>query len=217
MVNSKEWNWDIAQHEAWLIPSEESYYYAEKWKSENRRRLLDLGCGLGRHSVFFYEKGFEVSSCDLSEYGVEHLRRWQSEKGFSFPTAVCDMKELPFADNSFDCIYAYHVLSHTDTIGFKQVLSEVRRVLRPNGEIFFDLCSKSSRSFTESNYPHIDENTLRFIGGIEDGIPHFFVDREDIYALMTEFKLNKIRHIFDLDTPLSRGGGTHYFIEADTI
>lgn len=214
MVNSKEWNWGIAEQDAWLIPSEESYYYAEKWRRENKRRLLDLGCGLGRHSIFFHEKGFNVSACDLSEYGVEHLRRWQKENNISFPTAICDMKNLPFNDNSFDCIYAYHVLSHTDTEGFKQVLSEIHRVLSAGGEIFFDLCSKDSWSFTKSDYPKIDDNSLRFIGGIEDGIPHFFVNREDIDSLMSGFRLNKIRHIFDLDTPLSRGGGTHYFIEA---
>lgn len=215
MINSKEWDWNAVEREAWLTPSEESYYYAEKWRRENRRRLLDLGCGLGRHSIFFSEKGFDVSACDLSECGVEHLRSWQKENGVSFPTAVCDMKKLPYEDGSFDCIYAYHVLSHADTEGFKQTLSEVHRVLRAGGEIFFDLCSKDSWSFTRSGYPRIDENSLRFVGGIEDGIPHFFVDREDIDKLMDGFALNKVRHIFDLDTPLSRGGGTHYFIEAD--
>lgn len=217
MVNSKEWNWKEAEQDAWLAPSEESYYYAEKWLGEGRKRLLDLGCGLGRHSVFFHKRGFRVTSCDLSEYGVNHLREWQKREGADFRTVVCDMKKLPFADNAFDCIYAYHVMSHTDTAGIKQVLAEVRRVLKPGGAIFFDLCSKDAWSYTCSDYPHADENTLIFQGGVEDGIPHFFVNLNDIVKLLSDFRVNKIRHIDDVRTPLGRGGGRHYFIEAIAV
>ena len=43
----------VEDKSAWLDPCEESYYYAEKWKREGRKSILDLGCGLGRHSVLF--------------------------------------------------------------------------------------------------------------------------------------------------------------------
>ncbi len=215
MVESREWDWKNMQRETWLIPSEESYYYAAKWQGEGRTRLLDLGCGLGRHSVFFDAHGFRVTAIDLSEYGVKNLREWQKKNGTDFRAVVGDMKALPFADNAFDCIYSYHVLSHTDMEGLRQILSEVRRVLKPGGEIFFDLCSKSGWAFNHSDYPHIDENTLRFVGGPEDGIPHCFVDEDDIKALMTGFEVKKLRHIDDIRTETWNGGGMHYFIEAD--
>ena len=217
MVESREWDWKNMQRETWLIPSEESYYYAAKWHGEDRVKLLDLGCGLGRHSIFFDAQGFKVTAIDLSEYGVKHLREWQKKNGTDFRTVVGDMKHLPFADNAFDCIYSYHVLSHTDTEGLRQILSEVRRVLRPDGEIYFDLCSKSGRAFTNSDYPHIDDNTLRFVGGPEDGIPHCFVNENDIKDLMRGFEVKKLRHIDDIRTATWNGGGMHYFIEADAV
>ncbi len=136
MVSSKEWDWKNIKSESWLKPSEESFYYAT--------RMLDLGCGLGRHSILFDAKGFKVTAIDLSEYGVNHLREWQKKNGTDFRTVVGDMKKLPFTDNAFDCIYSYHVLSHTDTEGIKQVMSEVHRVLKPGGEIYFDLCARIS-------------------------------------------------------------------------
>ncbi len=214
MAESREWNWNAVDHESWLRPAEESYYYAEKWKWEGRRDLLDLGCGLGRHSVFFNSKGFNVTACDLSDTGVNHLRQWQRRENINFPSIVCDMKKLPFANNSFDCIWGYHVLSHTDTSDFRQILSEVRRVLRDGGVIFLDLCSKDMEIFKDESLIKLDENTRVFVGGPEDGIPHLFVDREDIDSLMSDFELIRIRHIHDLDTPLTKGGGIHYFIEA---
>ena len=232
MTESKAWNWEAAKKESWLIPSEESYYYAEKWKNEGRKRLLDLGCGLGRHAVFFDAQGFKVTACDLSEYGIAHLRDWQKRTGRDFRAVVSDMKSLPFADNAFDCIYSYHVMSHTDTEGFGQVISEIKRVLKPGGEIYFDLCSKDSWSFKYSGFPHIDPDTVVFQGGVEDGIPHFFVDEDDIKRLFADLVITKVRHIYDISADIFRadcendrldpelqlknrekGGGTHYFIE----
>lgn len=215
MVGSKEWDWEKMQRETWLKPSEESFYYAEKWRGEGRKRLLDLGCGLGRHSILFDSKGFRVTAIDLSEYGVNHLREWQKKNGTDFRTVVGDMKELPFADNAFDCIYSYHVLSHTDTEGIKQVMSEIRRVLKPGGEIYFDLCAKNAWQYTQCIGERIDENTIRFVGGAEDGIPHFFADEELMRSLLGGFRLNVLRHVDTLETPLYSAAGSHWFVEAD--
>ena len=40
----------------WLNPSEESFYIADRWKNLGFKSLLDLGCGLGRHSIFLQKK-----------------------------------------------------------------------------------------------------------------------------------------------------------------
>lgn len=217
MVVSKEWDWKNIPSETWLRPSEESYYYAEKWRAEGRKKMLDLGCGLGRHSILFDRYGFKVTAIDLSEYGVSHLREWQKKNGTDFRTVVGDMKKLPFADNAFDCIYSYHVMTHTDTEGIKQIISEVRRVLKPGGEIYFDLLSKQAWHFREKEQvgEPIDENTIRFKGGPEDGIPHFFTDEEGIRGLLSGFRLNVLRHVETLKTPLYNASGTHWFAEAD--
>ncbi|MBO6229218.1 MAG: methyltransferase domain-containing protein [Ruminiclostridium sp.] len=217
MVVSKEWDWENIRRETWLKPSEESFYYAEKWRGEGRKRLLDLGCGLGRHSIFFDAHGFSVTALDLSEYGVNNLREWQKKNGTDFRAVVGDMKQLPFADNAFDCIYSYHVLSHTDTEGIRQIMSEIHRVLRPGGEIYFDLCSKKAWHYLNQNGERIDENTLRFIGGPEDGIPHFFTDEDGIRELLKDFDVNVLRHVETLKTPLYNATGAHWFAEADAV
>ena len=217
MVGSKAWDWENIKSETWLKPSEESFYYAAKWRGEGRRRLLDLGCGLGRHSIFFNAQGFTVTAIDLSEYGVNNLREWQKKNGTDFRAIVGDMKELPFADNAFDCIYSYHVLSHTDTEGIKRIMSEIHRVLRPGGEIYFDLCSKKAWHYENSVGEKIDENTIRFVGGAEDGIPHFFTDETGIRGLLMDFDINVLRHVETLKTPLYNATGAHWFAEADAV
>lgn len=217
MVGSKAWDWENIKSETWLKPSEESFYYAEKWRAEGRKRLLDLGCGMGRHAIFFDAKGFKVTAIDLSEYGVNNLRAWQKKNGTDFRTVVGDMTALPFADNAFDCIYSYHVMTHTDTEGIKRIMSEIRRVLRPGGEIYFDLCSKEAWHWVNKVGDPIDENTIRFVGGPEDGIPHFFADEAAMRELLTGFDVNVLRHVHTLKTPLYNAAGSHYFAEADVV
>ena len=43
----------------------------ELFHKEHVKKVLDLGCGTGRHSILLAEKGFEVTATDISEKGIE--------------------------------------------------------------------------------------------------------------------------------------------------
>lgn len=196
MTQSKEWEWEKVMDPVWLEPCEVSYYYARRWKAAGKKSILDLGSGLGRHAMLFARNGFKVTAVDLSEYAINHLRTWQKKEKVDILSKVSDMNELPFQDNAFDCIWAYHVISHTDTKGFLIVLNEIKRVLKPNGEIFFTLCSKDSSVFKDGNFPQVDENTiLKTEGEAEIEVPHYFVDLEDVLRLFGDFDIEFINHI----------------------
>lgn len=198
MVDSKCWDWETEKDNLWLTPCEESYYFCEKWQHEGRRSVLDLGCGLGRHSILFAKKGFKVTSVDLSEYSIQHLREWEEREHVFIRSKVCDMKQLPFADNAFDCIFSYHVISHTDSEGIRLILDEIKRVLKPGGEVYLTLCSKDSWAFKEANFPKVDENTVIKTNTItEKDVLHFYVDLDGLLELFKDFKIERIRHIDD--------------------
>jgi 2-polyprenyl-3-methyl-5-hydroxy-6-metoxy-1,4-benzoquinol methylase len=151
MTGSKAWNWKEEVNPIWLKPSEDSYFIASHWKESGFKDILDFGCGLGRHFIFFAKQGFNVSSFDLSQEGINHLSQWAEDEKLVIDLTVADMLNLPYRDNSYDCIFAYHVISHTDTIGMQKILSEISRILKPNGEIFLTLCSKETWSFKVKN------------------------------------------------------------------
>lgn len=101
--------------------------------------LLDLGCGVGQYSLYFKSKGFEVTACDISERALKYLK----EKAPDIKTVRLDMTEpLPFADKSFDVVFAnlsIHFFSEKDT---KALSSEIERILKDNG-IFIGSCNSS--------------------------------------------------------------------------
>ena len=80
MIESVGWNWNVVTDSYWLNPCEESYYYAVNWKKAGCKYVLDLGCGLGRHSILFAKSGYKVTACDISKDAIVHLKKWQKEK-----------------------------------------------------------------------------------------------------------------------------------------
>ena len=209
MVKSKEWNWSEVTDNTWNEPSEDAYYYVNRWKEKGFKIFLDLGCGLGRHSILFAKNGYETYSLDLSQYGLDVLEKKGKELGLSIETNFGDISNLPYESNYFDCLFSYHVISHTDTVGIKIVVNEINRVLKNGGEFFVTICSKNSPNFTSKTYPKIDENTILKTEGPEVDVPHFYSDLEGVKEIFQEFDVIRIRHIEDFFMDKS---SWHYFI-----
>jgi len=201
MVESKAWNWNIINgenEEWWKKPSIESYYLVNRWKGQNKKDFLDLGCGLGRHSILFGKNGFNVYCFDISENAIDRTRKWAEEEKIECNYKIGDMLELPYKDESIDVIYSRNVISHTDTEGVNKIINEIKRVLRKNGECYLTLCSKETWGFKQTEWPKIDENTkLRMEDGPEYKVPHFYADYDLIKELFKDFKIELINHIED--------------------
>ena len=98
---SNSWDWkSVKDIEGWNEPSEEGHYYANVWNRNGG--VLDLGCGLGRHSILFASHGLKVTAFDSSEYAVDELRKRASDLDLDIRCDVGDMHSLPYDDGSFD-------------------------------------------------------------------------------------------------------------------
>ena len=130
MKESKGWEWEKANQSPWLKPTDDVYYLANKWSELGFKKVLDLGAGLGRHSIFFAQQSFEVSAIDISDYGVNYLKEWAKKEKLDIDIRNGDMVALPYQDNSFDCVFGYHSISHADTEGIKKIISEIEQIGR---------------------------------------------------------------------------------------
>ncbi|MEA1993494.1 MAG: class I SAM-dependent methyltransferase [Euryarchaeota archaeon] len=85
--------------------------------------VLDVGCGLGYHSQFLREHGFEVYGMDISKNMIA--------QGLQQGT-VAEASALPYRSSSFDNVISiFGALNHTDIPKFAK---ELERVLRPEGQ-----------------------------------------------------------------------------------
>lgn len=203
VIKSKGWNWEIVSkknEEVWKNPSIESYYLLNRWRNDGKTNFLDLGCGLGRHTILFASNNFQTSAFDISEDAIEQTKKWAKSENLNIDFKVGDMLSLPYEDENFDCILCRNVVSHTDTNGMKQIVKELNRVLKINGECYLTLGSKNTWGFKQ-DWPMIDENTkLRMEEGPEYKVPHFYADYNLICELFSTFKIELIQHIADYYT-----------------
>lgn len=201
MTKSKGWNWKIASDDinsTWKVPSIESYYLLNRWSNLGFKDFLDLGCGIGRHTVLFAGNGFNTYGFDISKYGLDKTKEWLDSLDLSANLKEGDMLDLPYENDSFDCILCRNVISHQDTLGVKQIIKELYRVLKDKGEVYLTLGSKSTWGFKQTSWPLIDENTrLRMEDGPEYKVPHFYADYDLIKTLFKDFKIEFINHIED--------------------
>lgn len=201
MIESKGWQWKLVKDDencVWKNPSIESYYLLNRWKNQKNTEFLDLGCGLGRHSIMFGKNGFNVRCFDISEDAITRTKVWAESEGLSFDYKTGDMLMLPYTDESVDCIICRNVISHTDTKGVKQAISEVKRVLKIQGECYLTLGSKETWGFKQKDWPVVDENTkLRMEEGPEYRVPHFYADYNLVTELFNDFQIISITHVED--------------------
>lgn len=104
-------------------------------------RVLDMGCGAGRHAFEMYKRGADVIAFDQDPDELATVREWFAamRDGGEVPDgAEADVKEgdalsLPFADGEFDRVVAAEVLEHIPAD--IQAIQELVRVLRPGGTL----------------------------------------------------------------------------------
>ena len=143
MLSSRESNrryfrraYRTGQH-GWPV-AEPSTYAVGFLKRLNRLipggRLLDVGCGEGRHAIAAAKLGFNVTGIDYEPLALGRARRFarrEGARGIIFRKA--DVLRLPFTDSCFDVVQDFGCLHHQRKSDWPAYLAGILRVLKPEG------------------------------------------------------------------------------------
>ena len=186
MTISRGWKWEVLSKddEYWNTPDFMIHYLSYRWKNQNFKDFLDIGCGMGRHAIFMGENGFNVNAFDYSKYAVDIVKDKAYEKHLNMKLCIGDMSSMPFESESMDCMIAINVLYNTDKEGISRVLSEMNRVLRDNGEVYFNIMS--------------DNNSLDSNQELFNGNRFYNFTDEDFEVLFKDFSVVSVRNISEV-------------------
>ncbi len=121
-------------------------YIVEKY-FRKKGKILDLGCGTGRTTMPFKQRGFEVTGIDLSKEMIDFARK--KHEGIDF--RVMDACDLDFKDASFDYIFfSFNGIDYIHPYKKRiKCINEARRVLKKGGLFVFSshnaLCVPKNR------------------------------------------------------------------------
>ena len=170
-------------------------------------RLLDLGCGIGRHLVLAHNLGFEGHGIDFSPTAIAKAQDWLGElsPALAERAIVGDVRALPWDPEFFKVVISAGVLDSMPHDVAVAATREVHRVLSPGGYFYCDLIAFDERWREPSDFEVED--------GYEAGTVQSYFDKARIESLFEPLFSVVDRTLItwrsDLDDP---GSGRWYLV-----
>ncbi len=102
-------------------------------------RILDIGCGTGRHSIELSKRGYTITGIDLSDSQLARAREKAEKQGVNIDLLKYDARELPF-ENEYDLVIMLcegaFPLMETDEMNY-EILKNATQSLRERGKFIF--------------------------------------------------------------------------------
>ncbi len=212
-------------HDYWRTPERAVVAWAERLRQIGGRRVLDLGCGVGRHAVALARAGFAITAADVSPSGVATCAAWMARERLSASTVCHEMATLPFPDGFFDGLVSYNVIYHATVAGMRRILAEIRRVLRPDGWFYVTIIARDD-SKVAGYRPDIEAGKCQEIEPFtfiyprdapdDKYLPHHYSDETELRAFLVDFAIDDLCHVrveyADADGVIQTGA--HYHVQA---
>ena len=172
----------------------------------SKRKILDLGSGLGRNGCFFLDKGDDVTFVDSSKIANDVLVKYLLDRNLMSGYAVIEEDVVNYLsaekDEIFDIVLAIHIISHgtADTI-YNSFLKNIYRVLKAGGIACITLPSTQ-----DTRCPRRDADIIEYAleDGPEIGISHTFYSRVAIMRQLRGFEIIEIQEL------TNQSGNSHW-------
>lgn len=184
-------DWNSLYRERGVVqeqPSQRVVEAARLFRADGANRILDLGCGTGRHTNYVLRKGFEICGCDSSDDALRIARGALPEVQFW----LCDMTSLPCKNGAFDGVLCHAVVQHGTIHTIRKAVLEVQRVLRPGGILFLTVPSTEHPEYLTGE--EIEPNTKMNIDAIDGAMPHHYFTEAEMRALFKGYEILRLEH-----------------------
>ena len=163
------------------------------FKENQVQKILDIGCGTGRHLIFLSKMGFEMYGFDASPNGISIAKQWLKEENLRAEIKYHKMEEtFPYPSNTFDAIISINVIHHNRMKDILRTVGEIERILKKGGLIFITF-PKLGETWKNNGYlQEVEKGTYLPQRGKEKGLLHHFFTLEEIQDVFKSFDLTEV-------------------------
>ncbi|MEW5923012.1 MAG: class I SAM-dependent methyltransferase [Candidatus Zixiibacteriota bacterium] len=120
--------------------------------------ILDCGAGWADTKLsLFCKYGYEAFGLEISQEALDEAVEFCRENNYSLNLIRGDMRNIPFAAESFSYVYSYNAISFMTKPDIKISMDEIKRVLKPEGLCYVNFNSVSdtdNRSFNKNSFAY---------------------------------------------------------------
>jgi SAM-dependent methyltransferase len=184
-----EQRWQRAEvRAAWSKPVRLVEALVPRLRQRGLDRILDVGCGIGRHALFLARQGFEVLGIDASPSALAEARSQTTpELRLAYrQRAYFELEDLPA--NGFGAVIAWNVIYHGDGELARLSVEQFHRVLQPGGLYVGTMLSKRNTRFGVGREVRAD--TFVVDDADDDKVhPHYYCDALTLLRLHPGFEV----------------------------
>lgn len=171
-------------------PHEKMPALAQLLQARAAQRVLDLGCGSGRHVLYFAQQGFTVYGLDSAPEGIRLTQQALASQNLSAELTLQDIYEpLPYATASIDAIISTQVIHHATIVRIRGLIQELWRVLRFQGVLYITVAMQKNQG---TRFQEIEPNTYIPLDGREAGLPHYYFTPQTLGREFAAFDVQDI-------------------------
>ena len=174
-----------------LDPSEPAKKSLKLFQEKKINKIVELGAGLGRDTIFFAKNSIHVTALDYSGSGIKIINEKAEKQNLSkyISTKIFDVrKKLPFEDNSIEACFSHMLYCMALTLNdLENLNNEIYRILKPNGINIYTVRHTNDGDYKKGI--HRGEDLYE-----NDGfIVHFF-SKEKVNSLLNGFQNLKLEN-----------------------
>ena len=196
----------------WSEPDERIIALMPSLKAERIHRVLDLGCGIGRHVIHMAKSGFETYGLDSSEHGLAHCRKWLAAEGLRANLSLGDIAELPYDSDLFDFVISWNVIYHATRTTMVEVLPEISRVMQSKALLYLTLNSTKNKHYGAGT--EVEPGTFDNPEKGDGQHLHHYSDKKDVRDLLSSWDIEEMSESEETLSGKLYPGSWHWMILA---
>ena len=159
------------------------------------RRVLDAGCGVGRHLLPLLAAGFAVWGVDVDAQVLQLLQDRLKKVAVDAAgpyLAQADLNRLPFMSGAFDLLVSIKVINHGYAATFREYCRELDRVVKPGGHLFINVAPwEFGEKVRLPQTRELEHHTLVDIATPDGTLIHHFPTAEELREQFPGYKVHR--------------------------